>query len=67
MMTAVAILVCANSFAETQSSGFSKNSNQLNKLGAAIKHHSTVVPKIDNDIMMGYAGQDVSSKPSIIV
>ena len=39
---------------------------QLKSLGYAFKSHSTIAPKIDpKDITMGYAGQDVTSKPSI--
>lgn len=63
MMTALVILVSASAFADIHSTGFSKNSKQLQALGSAFKSYSTVVPKIDsNDITMGYAGQDVSSK-----
>jgi len=63
MMTALAILVSASAIADIQSTGLSKNSKQLQSLGSSFKSNSTVVPKIDsNDITMGYAGQDVSSK-----
>lgn len=61
MISTIAILLVANAFAGTQSD-FSKSS--LKSLGSAFKTHSTVTPKIDpNDITMGYAGQDISSKP----
>lgn len=66
ILTAVAILVTANAFADVHSTGFSKNSKQLNAMGSAFKSHSTVVPTIDpKDITMGYAGQDVGSKPAL--
>lgn len=65
ILTAVAILVTASAFADVQS-GFSKNSKQLNSMGSAFKSHSTVVPTIDpKDITMGYAGQDLGSKPAL--
>jgi hypothetical protein len=64
IMTVIAILITANAFADTQSSGFSKQSHQLKSLGSAFKSQPTVAPKIDpSDITMGYAGQDISSKP----
>jgi len=53
----------ASSFAENQSTGFSKNSPRLNALGSAFKNNGTMLAaKIDpRDITMGYAGQDVSN------
>lgn len=67
MITVAAILISANSFADTQTS-FQKSSTQLSKMGMAFKSHSQVVPKIDaNDIMMGYAGQDAYARsPKIL-
>lgn len=64
VITVAAILVSASTFAGAQSTVPSKHASQLKSLGSAFKSYSTVVPKIDsNDITMGYAGQDVSSKP----
>ena len=64
IITMVAILLTANAFA--QSASLDRSSQQLKSLGSAFKSHSVITPKIDhNDITMGYAGQDVSSKPVI--
>jgi hypothetical protein len=67
MITVAAILISANSFADTQSS-FQRGSAQLSKMGIAFRQHSKVVPKIDaNDIMMGYAGQDAYARSGKIL
>ncbi|MBX3709763.1 MAG: hypothetical protein KIT56_03380 [Gammaproteobacteria bacterium] len=66
IIVTAAILATTYAFANAQSLGFSKNSPQLKSLGAAFKVHPTVAPKINpNDITMGYAGADVSRRPTI--
>lgn len=65
-VTAVALLVSTISFADAQSSGFAKNSTQLNALGSAFKSQPVVAPTINpNDITMGYAGEDVANKYNV--
>jgi len=63
LIIAVAILSTA-SFAGTPSS----HSSALNQLGSAFKLKPNVEPTINsNDITMGYAGQDISRKPTIVL
>jgi hypothetical protein len=64
--TVLAILISANTFANTQSFSLNNNANQLKSLGATFKPHSSATPKIDShDIMMGYTGQDITKNPFI--
>jgi hypothetical protein len=47
--------------------GLTKGSPQLNALGAAWKAHPSTQAQLNhNDIMMGYAGVDISRKPTIV-
>lgn len=62
LIITAAILVSTYTFADFQSSG----SSQLKQLGMAFKSKPIAEPKINsNDITMGYAGQDISRKPTI--
>ena len=59
--TVLAVFTVVNSSAEPQ------HLRSLKDVTSAFKNHSTVVPKIDSrDIMMGYAGQDVVNRKTII-
>jgi hypothetical protein len=57
-----AVLVSSYTFANVQP----KEGSSLKSVGSAFKSQQVVSPKIDpKDITMGYAGQDISSKPSL--
>lgn len=64
IIVAGAFILCTCSFAGT---GFSKGSSQLNALGSAWKSHQPAQIKLNqNDITMGYAGDDVSRRPTLV-
>lgn len=66
IMLVGALVISTCGFAGTQS-GLSKSSPQLNALGSAWKAHQATPAKLNhNDIMMGYAGVDISRKPTIV-
>lgn len=65
LITALAIFT-TSAFAEIPSTGFSKNSPQLQALGSAFKNESTTRPKIDPSMMISYAGSDVKGRPGLI-
>lgn len=61
LIVTAAILISSHAFADFQSSG----SSQLKQLGMAFKSKPIAEPQINsNDITMGYAGQDISLKPT---
>ena len=67
ILTVLAIFISANVLANTQSLSLNKNTNSLQSLGSVFKSPQSIpAKKIDpSDIMMGYAGQDITDKPVV--
>lgn len=61
MLVALAVSTC------TLAAGLNKGSQQLNSLGLAWKSHQSTQIKLNkDDILMGYAGDDISRKPTLV-
>lgn len=66
LMLVVAMALCTASFADMQSSGFSKNSPQLKALSSSWTTHQAAPRQDKNDLTMVYGGEDVDpSKPTV--
>jgi len=64
MALAVTLLICSCGFAS--STGFNKGSTQIQSLGSSFKSQPQKHTKLNqNDITMGYAGTDISRRPTL--